>query len=191
MCFWQDHQRAATRHVEGVSVGIRRRSRLRRDQAARTGMIDDQHLLFELTPELIGDDASDYIWAASGRGLRDDLDGFHRIVRACRRRCAIATSTLAAAFQSVSLPMPRNSVVTYSLQLHYALMATGVYLGAIPGSMLHFNAKRPDLAVVPIDVPLRPGPAGIVTLKNRTLNPVAQIFIKLARELSIPLKKMI
>lgn len=104
---------------------------------------------------------------------------------------AIATSTLAAAFQSAKLPMPRNSVVTYSLQLHYALMATGRYLGAIPGSMLHFNAKRPDLAVVPVDVPLRSGPAGIVTLKNRTLNPVAQIFIETARELSIPLKKMV
>lgn len=104
---------------------------------------------------------------------------------------AIATSTLAAAFRSAGLPTPRNSVVTYSLQLHYALMATGRYLGAIPGSMLHFNTKRPDLAVVPVDVPLRPGPAGIVTLKDRTLNPVAQIFIKAARELSIPLKKMI
>ncbi len=103
---------------------------------------------------------------------------------------AIAHSTLTAAFQAAGIPVPRATVVTYSLQLHYALMATGRYLGAIPGSMLHFNAKRPDLAVVPVDIPLRPGPAGIVTLKDRTLNPVAQLFIQTARELSVPLQKM-
>lgn len=104
---------------------------------------------------------------------------------------AIATSTLAAAFHAAKLPTPRNSVVTYSLQLHYALMITGRYLGAIPGSMLQFNTKHPDLAVVPVDVRLRPGPVGIMTLKGRTLNPVAQLFMQTARQLSVPLKKML
>lgn len=104
---------------------------------------------------------------------------------------AIAHSALTAAFQAAKLRMPRATVVTYSLQLHYALVATGRYLGLVPGSMLHFNAKRLGLAVVPVDVPLRPGPAGIVILKNRTLSPIAQLFVQTAREVAAPLKKMI
>jgi hypothetical protein len=41
--------------------------------------------------------------------------------------------------------------------------------------------------MVPVETALRPGPAGIVTLKNRTLSPIAQLFIETARELAKPL----
>jgi DNA-binding transcriptional LysR family regulator len=103
---------------------------------------------------------------------------------------AIAHSVLKSAFQAAKLSIPRSTVVTYSLQLHYALMATGRYLGVIPGSMLHFSGKRYGLAVVPVDLSLRRGPAGIVTLKGRTLSPIAREFIQTARELAPP-KKMV
>jgi DNA-binding transcriptional LysR family regulator len=102
---------------------------------------------------------------------------------------AIAHSVLAAAYHAAKLPMPRFTVLTYSLQFHYALMATGRYIGVVPGSMLHF-AQRHGLAVLRVDARLRPGPAGIVTLKNRTLSPVAQLFIATARELAVPLQAM-
>jgi DNA-binding transcriptional LysR family regulator len=42
---------------------------------------------------------------------------------------------------------------------------------------LHFNAKRFLLKALPIDLPARPWPIAIVTLKNRTLSPVVQLFI--------------
>jgi DNA-binding transcriptional LysR family regulator len=103
---------------------------------------------------------------------------------------AIAHSALAEACEAAMLPMPRLTVLTYSLQFHYALMATGRYLGLVPGSMLHF-AKRHGLAVVPVEARLQPGPAGIVTLKNRMLSPVAQLFIDTARQLAAPLRTVV
>jgi len=103
---------------------------------------------------------------------------------------SVGHSTMTKAFRAAGLEMPRLTVITYSLHFHYALMATGRYLGLIPGSMLHFNTKRLGLAVVPVGAPLRPGPAGIVTLKNRTLSPIARLFIETARELAKPLSNM-
>ncbi len=100
---------------------------------------------------------------------------------------AIGHSIMTEAFSADGLDMPRSTVITYSLHFHYALMATGRYLGLIPGSMLHFNAKRLRLGAVPLDVTFRQGAAGIMTLKNRTLSPIAQAFMETARELAKPL----
>jgi len=41
-----------------------------------------------------------------------------------------------------------------------------------------------SLKVLPVDLPVRPWPVNIVTLKNRTLNPVAGRFIECAREVT-------
>jgi DNA-binding transcriptional LysR family regulator len=40
------------------------------------------------------------------------------------------------------------------------------------------------LKVLPIELPSTPRPLAIVTLKNRTLNPVAQTFIDGARRIA-------
>lgn len=103
---------------------------------------------------------------------------------------SIGHTILQEGFAAAGLAMPRCTVITYSLQFHYALLATSRYLGLVPGSMLHFNAKRHGLAAVPLDVRLRRGAAGIVTLKNRALSPIAQLFIDTARELARPLARM-
>lgn len=100
---------------------------------------------------------------------------------------SVGHTIMTDAFRGAGLELPRCTAVTYSLQFHYALLATGRYVGLVPGSMLHFNASRHRLAAVPLDVALRPGTAGIVTLKNRTLSPIAQMFIATARELAKPL----
>jgi hypothetical protein len=55
--------------------------------------------------------------------------------------------------------------------------------------VLSFPAPRPDLKILPVELPVPPVPIGIVTLKNRTLNPVAQLFIEHARELANSLAK--
>jgi DNA-binding transcriptional LysR family regulator len=70
-----------------------------------------------------------------------------------------------------------------------SLLATGRYLGLVPSSMLRFSGKRLGLRVVPVELVVRPGPAGIVTLKNRTLSPLAQLFIETAREVAKPMAK--
>jgi hypothetical protein len=42
---------------------------------------------------------------------------------------------------------------------------------------------------LPVKLPIQPRPVGIVRLKNRTPNPVAQLFIDCAREVAKPLTK--
>jgi DNA-binding transcriptional LysR family regulator len=84
---------------------------------------------------------------------------------------------------------PRSTVVALSTQLHASLVATGRYIGILPGAMLRFSDKRLSLKVLPVDLPIQPRlrRVGIVTLKNRTLSPVAQLFIEHARQVAKPL----
>ena len=65
----------------------------------------------------------------------------------------------------------------------------GRFLTIFPTSVLKFSAGRPELKVLPVKLPLARLPIGIITLKNRTLSPVAQPFIDHAREVAKPLAK--
>jgi hypothetical protein len=54
---------------------------------------------------------------------------------------------------------------------------------------LNFPAKRSELKVFPVELPMARLPIVIVTLQNRALSPVAQRFIACAREVAKPLAK--
>jgi DNA-binding transcriptional LysR family regulator len=54
---------------------------------------------------------------------------------------------------------------------------------------LRFPTPHPDLKVLPVELPVARVPNGIITLKNRALSPVAQLFIEHAREIARPLAK--
>jgi hypothetical protein len=45
------------------------------------------------------------------------------------------------------------------------------------------------LKALPVEFSIRPGPVGIVTLKDRTVGPAAQLFIDHARKVAKPLAK--
>jgi DNA-binding transcriptional LysR family regulator len=97
--------------------------------------------------------------------------------------------TLAAdIFRASGLQMPHAPVTTLSIHLCCRLVATGRFVTTLPASILRFSEDLP-LKVLPIKLPAQPRPVGIVTLKNRTLSPVAQIFINCAREVTRPLAK--
>jgi len=49
---------------------------------------------------------------------------------------------------------------------------------------LCLNAGRFGLKELPINLPARPWPVAIVTLKNRTLSPVVGRFLECAREVA-------
>jgi len=50
------------------------------------------------------------------------------------------------------------------------------------------SGKRLSLRALPVDLPIGAGAVvGVVTLKNRTTSPVAQLFIDCAREVAKPL----
>jgi DNA-binding transcriptional LysR family regulator len=75
-------------------------------------------------------------------------------------------------------------VVTDSPQVRVNLVATGRFITIFPASALKFPTKRAELRVLPIAQPKARVRSGIITLKNRTLSPVAQLFIKHAREVA-------
>jgi DNA-binding transcriptional LysR family regulator len=93
---------------------------------------------------------------------------------------------IVSAFQSTGLNCPRPSVPTDSVPTIVHLLASGRFLTVLPESMVHFSAKNLRLKVLPVKWPDAQRPVVLLTMKNRTLSPVAQLFIDTARTLSHP-----
>lgn len=104
-------------------------------------------------------------------------------------RGTIAEATVAQIFRARGLEIPRRGVVCASVQMHDALLSTGLYLAMRPTSVVRFGRKHPSVKVLPVKMPVLPGPVGIITLKGRTISPVAQLFIDCVREIAKPLAK--
>ena len=80
--------------------------------------------------------------------------------------------------------MPRRGVLFAPMPVVAALVGNGPYLANLPGSLVHFGGNHLQVKVLPVKVPVSPSPVGIITLKRRTINPVAQLFIDHAREVA-------
>jgi DNA-binding transcriptional LysR family regulator len=89
---------------------------------------------------------------------------------------------LAEAFRARGLDMPRLSVKTLSVHLRTNLLATGQFVTAFPRSVLHLYADRFSLKALPLDLPVQPWPVRLLTLKNRTLSPLVERFIRCSRD---------
>jgi DNA-binding transcriptional LysR family regulator len=98
-------------------------------------------------------------------------------------------SRVSEAFRARGLDPPRRTVTSSSIQLITALLATGRFLAVLSLSALRLSGKRLGLKPLPADLSVRGAPVGIVTLRNRTLSPVSQLFIEHAREVAKPLSK--
>jgi DNA-binding transcriptional LysR family regulator len=81
-------------------------------------------------------------------------------------------------FRASGTEMPRAPVTTLSIHLSCRLVASGRFVATLPISVLRFGGHDLSLKVLPIKLPAQPRPVGIVSLKNRTLSPVAQLFIE-------------
>ena len=97
---------------------------------------------------------------------------------------SVTGSVATEAFRAMRLDYPRVTVVTISPETRISLLATGHFLSIFPASALRFPASRSQIKVLPIELPVARVPNGIVTLKNRTLSPVAQLFIEHVREIA-------
>ena len=93
------------------------------------------------------------------------------------------------AFRASGLDYPRTTVITNSPQVRISLLATGRFVTIFPASAIRFPNPRPEIKALPVELPVARLANGIVTLKNRTLSPVAQLFIECAREVAKPLAK--
>lgn len=93
------------------------------------------------------------------------------------------------AFRERGLDYPRATVFSDVPHVRIALVKTGRFLSIFPASALKSPANDPEIRGLPIELPLARVPVGIFTLKNRTVGPVAQLFIEHAREVARPLAK--
>jgi len=69
------------------------------------------------------------------------------------------------------------------------LPSSGRFVTIFPASVLTFPTMRSEIKVLPVELPMAHVQNVIVTLKNRALSPVAQLFIDCAREIAKPLAK--
>jgi DNA-binding transcriptional LysR family regulator len=88
------------------------------------------------------------------------------------------------AFRTQGLDPPKIALNTLSVHLRANLLASGPYITVFPLSVLRSYGSRFLLKVLPINLPPRPWPVTIVTLKHRTLSPVVERFIDCAREVA-------
>ena len=86
------------------------------------------------------------------------------------------------AFRASGLACPHATVFTFPAEARISLLASGRFFTILPASLMRFSPKRPELKVLPIELPLARMPVGTVTVKNRAPGPVAQLFIEHARE---------
>ena len=85
---------------------------------------------------------------------------------------------LSEACEARGLAMPRASLVTLSVHLVAHFLAKGPFITAYPRAV----ARHLGLKVLAVDLPVRPWPVILTTLKNRTLSPVVERFVECTRE---------
>jgi DNA-binding transcriptional LysR family regulator len=93
------------------------------------------------------------------------------------------------AFRARGLGAPRISLMTLSVHLRTNMLASGHFITTFPNSVARLHADRFSLKVLPVDLPARPWPVAIVTLKNRTLSPGVERFIAHVRDFTRPMRK--
>jgi len=91
---------------------------------------------------------------------------------------------IAEAFQAQGLDFPRVTVFSVNTPIRISLLATGRFISIIPESAVTFSRKNAPFKVLPVDLPTTREAIGVITLKHRTLTPIAQLFVDCARDVA-------
>lgn len=92
-------------------------------------------------------------------------------------------------FREADLSPPEPVIVSASLSMYFELLSRVPLLAMMPRSVLVFNPARQMVRPLPVKLPIKSRPVGIVTLQGRTLSPAAQLFIQTVRETVRPLTR--
>jgi DNA-binding transcriptional LysR family regulator len=93
------------------------------------------------------------------------------------------------AFRANGVDPPRATIYADAYSLRIRLAATGRFLAIVPASIMRFPGTPALIKVLPVELPTTRRKIGIITLKKRTLSPLAELFIECAREVAKPLAK--
>jgi DNA-binding transcriptional LysR family regulator len=96
----------------------------------------------------------------------------------------IATALISEGFRSAGLAPPTPHLVTNSVTLRLRLVESSRFIAALPRSTLSFAGKRMQIKVLPVELRTRAPPAVAISLKHRTANPIAKLFIEELRALA-------
>jgi DNA-binding transcriptional LysR family regulator len=99
---------------------------------------------------------------------------------------SIIGRSMTEAFRASGLALPHTRVVSFSIPLCYQLLSRGRFLAMLPVSMALLGKDLP-LKILNVGFPTVSRPTGIITLKKRTLSPLAQLFITAVRQFAGPL----
>jgi DNA-binding transcriptional LysR family regulator len=95
---------------------------------------------------------------------------------------SLPAAIISDAFLAAGVKPPRATISSLSLQIPIFLVAAGRFLTLLPESMVRYIIEYMPIRVLPVDLPIPPRPVTIVTLKGRTLSPVAKLFVTSLRE---------
>jgi DNA-binding transcriptional LysR family regulator len=101
----------------------------------------------------------------------------------------IAMALITEGFRSAGLAPPAPQVVSNSITLRVRLIETGRFLGILPNSTLRFGAGRMQVKILPVRLRISAPPAIAISLKDRTPNPIARLFVDELRAFVRPLMK--
>lgn len=97
---------------------------------------------------------------------------------------AAIADVMDSVFAASNLPMPQTAIYTMSINVRYAMLASGKYVTMLPASSVRLSPFRSALTVLPVKPPGAPGPVGLIKVRGRTLSPVAEMFAETARAVS-------
>lgn len=91
---------------------------------------------------------------------------------------SLSGQSMEQAFRSSGLDLPRIMVVASSMQLLRRLVMENEFLALFPRSVVRLSQ---GVRILPTTVKARWQPIGIMTVKHRTLSPLAKMFIECAQ----------
>jgi DNA-binding transcriptional LysR family regulator len=101
----------------------------------------------------------------------------------------VAMTLIADCFRAAGATPPTPQVVSDSMAARTRLVEMGPFLTFLPGSTLHFGAGRLQVKILPVALSMKTPPTQVITLKNRTPNAIARLFIDELRTFVTPLTK--
>lgn len=143
----------------------------------------------DLTSEFLFDDELHVVagvkspWARRRRVALADLCGEPWLMPESDN---IATALIAEGFRAAGLAPPTPQMVTNSVTLRVRLVESGRFIAALPGSTLRFAAGRMQIKILPVELRTRAPPTVAISLKHRTANPIAKLFVDEVRALAGP-----
>jgi DNA-binding transcriptional LysR family regulator len=151
------------------------------------GPVIQGQLLDDLNVQILFDDYAVVVAGAQGRWARRRKMVLTDLVTASWILTEANTwnrAIIADAFGAQGLQMPKICLNTLSVHLRMNLVASGDFITVLPRSVMALYGRRFSLRVLPVDLPTRPWPVAVVTLKSRTPSPVAELFIEQLRSFS-------